>query len=89
MTTIEQEGRKEIFLQFLSEFNLKFTDVELDRDNSIPDEILGHEKITLIKQFVDSFGIEKEVRLNLSRNESSGTQKLFDLAGVFLRTKRG
>jgi uncharacterized protein len=82
---IEQEKRKDAFLQFLSEFNLKFDDIELNRDNTKRDEVLSHEKISLIKTFFDSSGIEHSIKLNLNTTESSGTQKLFDLAGVFLR----
>ena len=82
---IEQEKRKEAFLQFLSEFNLKFDDLELDRNNSKREEVLSHDKIFLIKSFFDSDGVERKIKLNLNTTESSGTQKLFDIAGVFLR----
>lgn len=81
---IEQEGKKQEVLQFLAEFNLRYDDIELDRDPSKPNEILSHDKIMLVRSFMSS-GKEHKIRLNLSFNESSGTQKLFDLAGVFLR----
>lgn len=82
---LEEEGKKEHFLEFLAEFNLQYSDIELDRDSSQPEQILSHEKITLIKTYIDSNVEHKKIRLNLYHNESSGTQKLFDLAGIFLK----
>jgi AAA15 family ATPase/GTPase len=80
---IETDEGKQDFLQFLSEFNLEYSDIEIDRD---PDDPYGatHEKITLIKEYEGTDHKTRRVRLNLKYNESQGTQKLFDLGGVFL-----
>ncbi|MBT1709450.1 AAA family ATPase [Fulvivirgaceae bacterium PWU5] len=86
LRVIELEKRTYEFLQFLSEFNLKYSDIEIDRDpGEGPFEALPHEKITLIKEYEDANHNIRRIRLNLKYNESQGTQKLFDLAGVFLR----
>lgn len=83
---LEKENRKTDFLDLLSTFNLNYTDVILERDNNNPDEgILSQDKIFLLKQFKNNKNENVDVRLNLSHNESAGTQKIFDIAGLLLR----
>ncbi len=42
------------------------------------------EKVTFSKGYITSNEKKRNIILNLSKNESSGTQKLFDIAGLFL-----
>ena len=74
------------FLNLLSSFNLKYDDIELDNDEEIKyDKIFPQEKISFSKSFkIDNE--KKIIHLNLKDNESSGTQKMFDLAGLLLLT---
>jgi AAA15 family ATPase/GTPase len=72
--------RKTDFLYLLSIFNLKYNDIILQSDSETDKaKIFPQEKIFLKKQY-------KSIKtlLNLKSNESSGTQKLFDLAGLLL-----
>jgi len=83
---IEQENKKEEFLKLLSSFNLNYSDIIIERDPNKPKEdILPRDKITMKKTFHSKNNEKIDVLLNLNNNESSGTQKLFDLAGLLLR----
>jgi AAA15 family ATPase/GTPase len=83
---LEEENKKNDFLELLSSFNLKYDDIFLDRDANKPSPtILPRDKIYMIKTFHRDDNRETKIRLNLSHNESSGTQTLFDLAGLLLR----
>lgn len=77
---------KEKFINLLSSFNLKYTDINLERDVEINyKDIFPQEKVILSKDFK----IEEQsntINLNLEFHESSGTQKMFDLAGLLLLT---
>lgn len=82
----KEENKKDL-LKLLSSFNLDYNDVGLQKE---PDQnkIYPQNKVTFSKEFVDSSKKTEEVILNLNKNESSGTQKLFDIAGLFLRAFR-
>ena len=82
---IEQENRKSDLLELLYSFGIKYDNVVLDRDPNKPDEILQHDKVLLTKPFLNSRNEAGEVKLNLMHNESAGTRKLFDIAGLLLR----
>ncbi|MCX6238637.1 MAG: ATP-binding protein [Bacteroidia bacterium] len=83
---LEHENKKIDFLELLSSFNLKYSDIILERDSNKPDkDILSQEKIFMMKSYNNKNNDTIDVKLNLSYNESSGTQKLFDLAGLLLR----
>jgi uncharacterized protein len=77
---------KEKFINLLSSFNLKYSDINLDKDIEINyKDIFPQEKIILSK----NFKIQEKpttINLNLKFHESSGTQKMFDLAGLLLLT---
>ena len=77
---------KSKFIEFLSVFNMKYKDlfVQKDHDNPIIDDF-PLEKYFLQKEYTVD-GQILNVVLNLKNNESGGTQKLFDMAGLFLRT---
>lgn len=82
---IEHEKKKEEFLTFLSAFNLKYTDIILERDPNKPGIILSQDKIFLKKSYKNERNQVADITLNLSYHESAGTQKLFDIAGLLLR----
>jgi len=78
---------KEHLLKFFSSFNIEYQDVVLQKEPDY-DKIYPQNKITFSKEFVTLDKKSKEVILNLNKNESSGTQNLFDIAGLFLRAFR-
>lgn len=83
---IEGNKKKDILLDLLSSFNLKYDDVFIKRDpNKNEGFNIPLEKIFLRKNYINEKHKNQEVILNLYNNESSGTQKLFDLAGLLLR----
>jgi hypothetical protein len=83
---LEKENKKNDFLSLLSSFNLKYNDIVLERDSNKPEQtIFPQDKIFMIKSYNNLNNESIDIRLNLSNNESSGTQKLFDLAGLLLR----
>jgi uncharacterized protein len=83
---LEEENKKKDFLELLSSFNLKYDDIYLDRDESKPaPSVLPQDKIYMIKSYLDNNKNSTQIKLNLCYNESAGTQKLFDLAGLLLR----
>jgi len=83
---IEREQKKELFLEVLSSFNLKYTDVIIERDKSDPSgSIVDQDKIFFMKSYKNDNNKSIDVKLNLRNNESAGTQKLFDLIGLLLR----
>ena len=82
---IEQVKKKEEFLELLASFGLNYADISIERDsteneNSIP----PREKIFFTKSYNNQKNEKNRILLNLKHNESEGTQKLFDLAGVLL-----
>ncbi|HCT29734.1 MAG TPA: abortive infection protein [Bacteroidales bacterium] len=83
---LEHENKKKDFLNLLSSFNLKYNDIVLERDVNTPEQaIFPQNKIYLMKSFNNERNELVDIKLNLSNNESSGTQKLFDLAGLLIR----
>ncbi|ELY2018355.1 ATP-binding protein [Flavobacterium psychrophilum] len=76
---------KQDFIKLLASFNLGYLDIVLDEHSSNnQNEVFPQEKIHLVKSFLTE-GKLTEIKLNLKHNESSGTQKMFDLAGLLLR----
>lgn len=83
---IEKENKKNVFLDLLLSFDLKYDDIVIERDSDkIGNEVLPQEKIFMIKSYSNNKNEIINIRLNLANNESSGTKKLFDLAGLLLR----
>ena len=73
------------FLNLLSSFNLKYDDVRIETDKK--DDVfnlVSLDKIIFTKSFIDKNNEARSINLNLSHHESSGTQKLFDIAGLLL-----
>ncbi|MCD4747695.1 MAG: ATP-binding protein [Bacteroidales bacterium] len=86
LVLLEQENKKTELLALLSIFNLKYNDIILERDPNKPDQkFLSQDKIFMMKSYHNKNNEAKDITLNLRYNESSGTQKLFDLAGLLLR----
>lgn len=86
---LEKENKKLDFLELLSSFNLQYNDIILERDSNKPDVgILSQDKIFMMKSYNNKNNDVIDVKLNLSYNESDGTRKLFDLAGLLLRAFR-
>ena len=82
----EFENKKHL-LELFSSFNLDYNDVGLQTEPDVT-KIYPQNKVTFLKGFITSDQQRKEVSLNLNVNESAGTQKLFDIAGLFLRAFR-
>lgn len=83
---LKSEDQKKEFLNLLSSFNLKYEDAALlDEEESSKKNIFPQNKILLSKKYINSNYEISDINLNLQKNESSGTQKLFDLAGLLLR----
>lgn len=84
-TLQEQSNLRIDFIKLLASFNLSYSDILLDDHTpTSQNEVFPQEKIILIKPYYleNKF---TEIKLNLKHNESSGTQKMFDLAGLLLR----
>jgi len=74
------------FRELLSSFNLKYDDIVLDEDTEIDyKKVFPQDKISFIKEYKEKDTLS-HVNLNLKFHESSGTQKMFDLAGLLLIT---
>ncbi len=86
------ENKKELVLKFFKELNLGFDDIKIKDNPAIKIEIdgimlgQGKEIITIHKRFNKQKGEYELVEFSLETNESAGTRKIFDLAGVFLNT---
>jgi AAA15 family ATPase/GTPase len=79
-----KKNKQEQFLHILSAFNLKYDDIMLLKDSETgKTNVFPQEKIFLIKHY-DKENPSAQTFLNLKYQESSGTQKLFDLAGLLL-----
>lgn len=80
---IEITFLKQRFLDFLSSFGLVYSDIyfkqEADADSNYSFPL---EKLFLTKPAI--FDENKNITLNMQENESDGTKKLFDLAGLLL-----
>lgn len=82
-----KEEQKEDLLKFFSTFNLDYKDIGLEKEPE-SNKIYPQNKVIFSKEFAVSNKNTEQVNLNLHKNESSGTQKLFDIAGLFLRAFR-
>ncbi|MGK0366256.1 MAG: AAA15 family ATPase/GTPase [Saprospiraceae bacterium] len=81
---LENNGKKD-FLKILSEFGLIYSDIFLEKEENFNlNQTFKQNKIWLIKKYIDDKGVDQARSLNLEYNESSGTQKLFDLTGLLL-----
>lgn len=76
---------RENFLTLLSAFNLKYDDIILNKDIDSNNSAVFPQKNISFKKHFNHLGDNLERDLNLFKNESAGTQKLFDLAGLLLR----
>ncbi len=75
------ENDKQNLLDLFSKFGLHYADIKLNKDDDFnEDDIFPQNKIDLAKA---SF---PNVRLNLYENESDGTKKFFDLAGLLYKS---
>lgn len=75
------------FKELLNSFNLKYDDIFLETEKDLEidhTKVFPLEKISFVKEFRQNKKIH-HVNLNLQFNESSGTQKMFDLAGLLLQ----
>ncbi len=83
---LKSENEKKDFLNLLSSFNLKYDDAILMEDEeAAKKKVFPQNKISFSKKYSNSKNELVDINLNLNKNESSGTQKLFDLAGLLLR----
>ncbi len=82
----EEEENVHKFLSFLSSFNLTYKEAVLEEESE-KKAVFPLVKVSLKKRVNISDTIF-ERKLNLYKNESAGTQKLFDLAGLLLRAFR-
>jgi hypothetical protein len=83
---LKDKDEKKEFLNLLSSFNLKYVDAILQEDEETnKKDVFPQNKISFSKSFINVKNELTDVTLNLLKNESSGTQKLFDLAGLLLR----
>jgi hypothetical protein len=79
---IESNEQKNEFLKLLYSFNLRFDDVVIERDGHRLDPTeVDYDQVFFLRRG----GQDSDIRLNLGRTESAGTQKLFDIAGFLLR----
>jgi AAA15 family ATPase/GTPase len=71
----------------LSSFNLVYDDIFLEEDleDFRMKDVYPQDKIVFKKKFLSTNNNFLTIDLNLKKNESAGTQKLFDLAGLVLR----
>jgi AAA15 family ATPase/GTPase len=82
--TIIRTDDNDDLLTFLSKFNLKYDNITIERDANTTDyPNISQDKIFLHKNFRNK-NRDQIIKLNLGINESAGTQKLFDLAGLLL-----
>lgn len=82
---IDNLNAKKRFLEFLSKFNLDYSDINIKYESNEPKQsYVTRDKIFLKKSFYNSNNKKESVELNLKNNESDGTKKMFDLAGLLL-----
>jgi AAA15 family ATPase/GTPase len=84
---LEKENKKNDFLELLSSFDLKYDDIIIDRD-STDDKVtnVSQDKIIMVKHYIKKDNTELVINLNLEYCESEGTKKIFDLAGLLLKS---
>jgi uncharacterized protein len=82
---INEIHKKQLFLDFLASFNLKYNDIKIEKDEKKPNSLeVPLEKIFFTKTFKNNRNEDQVVNLNLGLTESFGTQRLFDIAGLLL-----
>lgn len=80
---IENDDLKSRFLDFFKAFGLYYNDIYFKKDeDSIQNNKFPLEKLFLTKTACHNK--EKNITLNMQENESDGTKKLFDLAGLLI-----
>jgi uncharacterized protein len=83
---LKNDIAKSEFLNLLSSFNIKYEEAELQEDEEVAKKkVFPLNKISFTKSYINNKNEITNVNLNLYNNESSGTQKLFDLTGLLLR----
>ena len=83
---LDDVKKKTEFLDLLSSFNLKYEDVIIEREPNKPlQDIPTQDKIFFFRSYKNQNNETINIKLNLGNNESAGTQKLFDIAGLLLR----
>lgn len=83
---LKNDIAKKEFLNLLSSFNIKYEEAELQEDEDVAKKkVFPQNKISFTKSYINKKNKISNVSLNLYNNESSGTQKLFDLTGLLLR----
>ncbi|MBU2937912.1 ATP-binding protein [Lacinutrix sp. C3R15] len=78
---IEDPKFKTRFLDFLKSFGLIYNDIYFKKENDSDDKY-SLDKVFLTKKACHAEG--KVVTLNMQENESEGTKKLFDIAGLLI-----
>lgn len=80
---IENDNLKPRFLDFLRSFGLDYTDIYFTKDEeSVDKNKYPLDKLFMIKKAFHNN--DKNFTLNMQENESDGTKKLFDIAGLLL-----
>lgn len=80
---IEDVELKPRFLDFLRSFGLNYNDIYLEKDSgSASNNKFPLEKLFLVK--TSCHDEKTNITLNMQENESDGTKKLFDIAGLLL-----
>lgn len=80
---IEDAELKPRFLDFLRSFGLNYNDIYFEKDGGS----ISNNKFPLDKLFLRKTAChdeKKNITLNMQENESDGTKKLFDIAGLLL-----
>jgi len=70
-----ETGEKKRLLDFLSTFNLNYSNIHIDKEEGDRNFLVPKDKIYLEKN---------SIAVNLERHESEGTKKLFDFAGFLI-----
>ncbi|MFN8315214.1 MAG: ATP-binding protein [Chitinophagales bacterium] len=84
ISQLQNEESKQRFLEFLRSFGLDYKDMYFkEDDSSFSKNSFPLEKLTLTKTACHDK--EKNITLNMQENESDGTKKLFDIAGLLLQ----
>lgn len=86
VNSIQDIEFKNKFIDLLTSFNLPYDDIFLedDIDEYRFKDVYPQDKIVFKKKYLIDNKLST-VDLNLQKNESAGTQKMFDLAGLILR----
>lgn len=80
---VENVELKPVFLDFLRSFGLNYNDIYFERD----ERSVSNNRFPLDKLFLEKTACHDEktnITLNMQENESDGTKKLFDIAGLLL-----